>query len=152
MRWSSLDSAPTARIQCASVRSAARARWTASRSPATRGPNVAAAEEAYDRSSSCGFTSLVAYERSGARMLSNLHRNVIFRSSQVPALPISHQEPTAEGLWAALAKQCIDGGDREERLRCAGHPAQLDQQNGNMFHVEDSGDEHGGGDEGREAA
>jgi hypothetical protein len=71
----------------------------------------AAAEEAYDRSAACRFTSFVGYEwtatiGSGA----NLHHNVVFRNDKVPALPISFiEEGSPMGLWQALQKECIDG-------------------------------------------
>jgi hypothetical protein len=40
----------------------------------------------------------------------NHHRNVIFRNAVVPPLPISYiEQNTAQGLWAALRDQCIDG-------------------------------------------
>jgi hypothetical protein len=73
-----------------------------------------AAEEAYDRSPSCSFTTFIAYEWSGATVPGNewLHRNVIFRNSHVPALPISAiDQPTPEGLWGALTTACLDAGD-----------------------------------------
>lgn len=71
--------------------------------------HIAAAEAAYDRSDACEFTAFIGYEWSAARQLSNLHRNVIFRSSQVPAIPISHyEEPEAPGLWERLRNDCID--------------------------------------------
>lgn len=66
-----------------------------------------AAEAAYDRTEACSFTSFVGYEWSGATELSNLHRNVIFRSESVPELPIGYvTEPTASGLWRALDAEC----------------------------------------------
>jgi hypothetical protein len=69
----------------------------------------AAAEEYYDRTSACEFTTFVAYEWSGNTGQNNLHRNVIFRNDQVPGLPISYyEEPTAEGLWEQLISQCLD--------------------------------------------
>ncbi|MCC6521862.1 MAG: DUF3604 domain-containing protein [Polyangiaceae bacterium] len=72
----------------------------------------AAAEAAYDRSSSCNFTSFVAYEWSGSPGALNLHRNVIFRSHLAPALPVSYfEENEAEGLWARLHDGCLDRGD-----------------------------------------
>ena len=40
---------------------------------------IDAAEEAYDRSAECKFTSFVGYEYSGSPNNSNYHRNVIFR-------------------------------------------------------------------------
>jgi hypothetical protein len=70
----------------------------------------AAAEEFYDRTSACTFTTFVAYEWSGQPGGNNLHRNVIFRNAVVPALPTSYMEqPTPEGLWATLRTQCLDG-------------------------------------------
>ena len=42
------------------------------------------AEEAYDRSSSCSFTSFVGYEHSGTPDSNAYHRNVIFRNDRVP--------------------------------------------------------------------
>jgi len=69
----------------------------------------AAAEENYDRTSACTFTSFVAYEWSGNTNGDNLHRNVIFRNAEVPALPITYYEQwKPEGLWAQLQSQCLD--------------------------------------------
>ncbi len=70
----------------------------------------AAAEEFYDRTAACTFTSFVAYEWSGQPGGNNLHRNVIFRNADVPSLPISFmEEPTPRGLWDELQTQCKDG-------------------------------------------
>ena len=70
----------------------------------------AAAEQFYDRTSACAFTSFVAYEWSGQPGGNNLHRNVIFRNEVVPALPISFmEEPTPQGLWGQLEAQCLQG-------------------------------------------
>src|SRR5439155_881859 len=70
----------------------------------------AAAEEFYDRTAACTFTTFVAYEWSGQPGGNNLHRNVIFRNAVVPALPTSYMEqPTPQGLWATLQSQCVDG-------------------------------------------
>src|SRR6185295_9484396 len=69
-----------------------------------------AAEEFYDRTSTCGFTTFVAYEWSATPANKNLHRNVIFRNSVVPALPTSYMETqTPDGLWAALKQDCLAG-------------------------------------------
>lgn len=93
-----------------------------------------AAEAAYDRSAACSFTSFVAYEWSGARTLSNLHRNVIFRSERVPDIPASHfEEPDFWGLWRALKRDCIDGVVGCEVLAI---PHNTNWSNGNMFVVE----------------
>jgi len=69
----------------------------------------AAAEEFYDRSAACNLTTFVAYEWSGQPGGNNLHRNVIFRNTAVPALPTSYmEEPSPEGLWGALHGDCLD--------------------------------------------
>ncbi len=72
----------------------------------------AAAEEAYDRSAACRFTSFVGYEwTSGVDNGKNLHRNVIFRNERVPSLPISTMEtgPNAAQLWEQLERECVKG-------------------------------------------
>ncbi len=70
-----------------------------------------AAEEAYDRKASCGFTSFIAYEWTAIIEDGiNLHRNVIFRNEKVPNLPVSWVEtPTAADLWESLQRECVDG-------------------------------------------
>jgi len=72
-----------------------------------------AAEAAYDRSSDCGCTSFVAYEwTGGAGPGNNLHRNVIFRNSNVPELPISFIDGVElSQLYARLRGECTDSGD-----------------------------------------
>jgi hypothetical protein len=68
-----------------------------------------AAEEFYDRTAACSFTTFVAYEWSATPNGNNLHRNVIFRNDAVPPLPISYMErQTPQGLWAALHTDCLD--------------------------------------------
>ncbi len=72
----------------------------------------AAAEEAYDRSAACRFTSFVGYEWTGASGSRNLHRNVIFRNEHVPELPTTYyEEQTPQGLWAALRRDCLNRGN-----------------------------------------
>ena len=70
-----------------------------------------AAEEAYDRSAACRFTSFVAYEWTSSPKRGHLHRNVIFRNERVPELPISVMEtgPIAMNLWRGLDEGCRDG-------------------------------------------
>ncbi|MEP1472926.1 MAG: DUF3604 domain-containing protein [Halieaceae bacterium] len=68
-----------------------------------------AAEQHYDRSANCHFTTFVGYEWTGVRPASggNLHRNVVFRNAEVPELPISFiEQPYAEGLWRGLETHC----------------------------------------------
>lgn len=78
---------------------------------AARGPWRAmreAAEEAYDRTPACQFSSFVGYEwTKTVETASNLHRNVIFRNSVVPELPASAIDfPTPRALWDALDSEC----------------------------------------------
>jgi hypothetical protein len=66
-----------------------------------------AAENAYDRTAACSFTSLIAYEWTGATGVSNLHRNVIFRDDRVPDKPVTYFDaPTAAELWQKLDSEC----------------------------------------------
>ena len=70
-----------------------------------------AAQDAHDWSSDCSFTSLVGYEYTNTRDVSNLHRNVIFRSDTVPQLPVTHFEaPTPLELWRGLDAACQEAG------------------------------------------
>jgi hypothetical protein len=48
-----------------------------------------AAEQAYDRSSECTFTSFVAYENSSSPLGNTWHRNVIFRNDRVVERPVT---------------------------------------------------------------
>ncbi len=70
-----------------------------------------AAEEAYDRSDRCRFTSFVGYEWTATvEDGMNLHRNVLFRNERVPPLPISWVDtPNAVDLWDRLEAECIEG-------------------------------------------
>jgi len=71
-----------------------------------------AAEAAYDRTSACEMTTFIAYEWSGSRDLSNLHRNVLFRSSQVPPSPFSRFDAkTPHSLLTRLQAECRDAID-----------------------------------------
>ena len=73
-----------------------------------------AAEENYDRSAACSFTSFVGYEYTDAPEHKNLHRNVIFRNDRVTNRPISTYETVMRNfpeLWYQLRNQCIEGGE-----------------------------------------
>ena len=66
-----------------------------------------AAEDAYDRTSACTFTTFVGYEYTGLPSLSNYHRNVIFRNANVTELPVTYYEaPLDSALWAQLNASC----------------------------------------------
>lgn len=68
-----------------------------------------AAEEFYDRTSACTFTTFPAYEWTNNLDGYNLHRNIIFRNAEVPSLPTSYyEEPLVEGLFSALETDCLD--------------------------------------------
>ena len=68
------------------------------------------AEEAYDRTSDCRFTTFVGYEYTGTPRSNNYHRNVIFRNDKVPEHAISYIEsPTDVDLWDQLTEQCLKG-------------------------------------------
>lgn len=70
-----------------------------------------AAEEAYDRSSDCTFTSFVAYENTSTPLLNNWHRNVIFRNDRVVKQPVNaidmavvvNTDPTKEPVDTLMA-------------------------------------------------
>jgi hypothetical protein len=70
-----------------------------------------AAEEAYDRSSACSFTSFVGYEWSGNPDGAMIHRNVVFRNERVPELPATYiEERSGEALWRQLRAGCLEAG------------------------------------------
>ncbi len=70
-----------------------------------------AAEDAYDRTDDCRFTTFVGYEWTGSPGANNLHRNVIFRNRSVPRTPVSYIEtPTPDQLWTALERDCLSTG------------------------------------------
>jgi len=73
-----------------------------------------AAEDHYDRSADCAFTTFVGYEYTDAPDFRNMHRNVIFRNERVTPTALSvyatgsYQFPR---LWQLLREQCIEGGE-----------------------------------------
>jgi hypothetical protein len=92
----------------------------------------AAAEEAYDRTSRCSFTSFIAYEMTSTPLGQNWHRNVIFRNDRVVPRPITAIDlarepnpdpntvpprqivpggPDIQKLWDGLRTQCLEAGN-----------------------------------------
>ena len=67
------------------------------------------AEDAYDRSADCSFTSFIGYEWTASiGSGQNLHHNVIFRNEQVPDNALSWIEtPSQVSLWDYLDKECL---------------------------------------------
>jgi hypothetical protein len=90
-----------------------------------------AAEDTYDRTSSCAFTPFVAYEWTGIPGASNLHRNVMFRNAHVPSLPASYiEQPTPQKLWLELKRSCLD---TLEGCDVIAIPHNTNESNGNKF-------------------
>src|SRR5258706_4843587 len=70
-----------------------------------------AAEEFYDRTAGCTFTTFPGYEWTNNLSGFNLHRNIIFRNADVPAIPTSYYEkPKLEDLFTALETDCLNAG------------------------------------------
>jgi len=70
-----------------------------------------AAEENYDRSAECSFTTFVGYEYTEAFDQNNMHRNVIFRNTVVTDKPISVYDTGRDSfpsLWQQLRNNCTD--------------------------------------------
>ncbi len=70
-----------------------------------------AAEQYYDRSEACAFTTFVGYEYTDAPNYSNLHRNVIYRNDQVTETAISTYDTGSRNypdLWRRLREECVD--------------------------------------------
>ncbi len=96
----------------------------------------AAAEAAYDTAPACGFTSFIAYEWTAHPLGAHLHRNVIFRNSEVPELPISFLDaPLREELWQGLRDECLDAGTGCDVLAIPHNP---NQSQGQAFLPENS--------------
>jgi hypothetical protein len=92
-----------------------------------------AAADAYDRTAACGFTSFVAYEYTGTKAVSTLHRNVIFRNDHVPFPTSVFEQPTAQGLWTELRTTCATGDADCDVLAI---PHNSNESNGKMFLIE----------------
>jgi len=73
-----------------------------------------AAEDHYDRSSNCSFTTFVGYEYTDAPNFANLHRNVIFRNERVTETAISTHDTGSRNfpeLWRRLKQECLEGDE-----------------------------------------
>ena len=94
----------------------------------------AAADEAYDRSSSCRFTAFKAYEYTATPELSKVHRNIIFRNDAVIDLPIAYADvPDAYDMWDALREQCLRAGTGCDVVSI---PHNSNLSNGRMFQID----------------
>jgi len=92
-----------------------------------------AAEQAYDRTSACTFTSFVGYEYTSARQTSTRHRNVIFANERVPYPTTYFEQQHPQGLWAELEAGCRDAASGCDVLAI---PHNSNESNGTMFAVE----------------
>lgn len=74
----------------------------------------AAAEQFYDRTDACRFTTFIGYEHTPSPLGRHRHRNVIFRNQHVPPIALSHLDTlpggVPQGLWNALDAQCLQAG------------------------------------------
>jgi hypothetical protein len=79
------------------------------------------------------FTTFPAFEWSSAPGGANLHRNIIYRSATVPAIPMSSLDiPREEALWAWLAEHAAKGS------RALALPHNSNASKGLMFPDKDS--------------
>jgi hypothetical protein len=91
---------------------------------------VAAAERHYEPGR---FTTLVGFEWTSAVNLANLHRNVVFRGTDVPELPYSSTESLRpEDLWAYMEAARSNGSD------VLAIPHNANKSDGLMFKLVDS--------------
>ena len=98
---------------------------------------IAAAERWNDTSSECRFSALVGFEYSMTPELTKIHRNVIFRSAEVPDYPISWAHaPTPWELWRRLQRDCIDSIAGCDALTI---PHNSNLSNGRLFEIEYGG-------------
>lgn len=104
---------------------ASRSRWQ---------QTIAAAERWNDNTDDCQRTAFIGYEYSSYRLAANLHRNVIFRNSAVPALPVSYIEAPREWeLWRLLKEGCKESASGCDVLAI---PHNSNISNGRMFNVD----------------
>ena len=71
---------------------------------------IKAAEDAYDRSADCTFTSFIGYEYTRAPNAQHMHRNTIFKNADVPERPATHMShPLTHLLLESFEKECRVG-------------------------------------------
>ncbi|MEM7662580.1 MAG: DUF3604 domain-containing protein [Pseudomonadota bacterium] len=68
---------------------------------------IDAAEEAYDKTPGCSFTSLVGYEYTRSPSGMHMHRNTIFKNAEVPDYPANYIDyPSLPALIGKLETEC----------------------------------------------
>ena len=81
----------------------------------------------------CEFTALIGYEWTATPQGRHWHRNVIFRSDQVPEQPFDYiRYPSVERLWSALAEHCRP----EDGCDALAIPHNINWTDGGTFDVE----------------
>lgn len=92
-----------------------------------------AAEQHYDRSADCSFTTFHGYEYSNSAGQSKIHRNIIYRNELVPELPVSSlEEPDPFGLWEKMDVLCGGQGSACEAISIPHNP---NVSNGRTFRI-----------------
>ncbi|MAV75531.1 MAG: hypothetical protein CL691_02770 [Cellvibrionales bacterium] len=95
------------------------------------------AEQHDDKSDSCEFTAFIGYEwTGGTKTGANLHRNVVFRNAEVPSLPVSWVDGSAQYLWQTLESQCDSTDSGCEALTI---PHNSNISSGFMFNLDNDG-------------
>jgi hypothetical protein len=91
------------------------------------------AEEFYDRSEACRFTTFHAWEYSRSTGSSKIHRNVILRNEIGPELPFSWIDtPDEESLRAKLRDLCLESGSGCDAIAIPHNP---NLSNGHQFSI-----------------
>jgi hypothetical protein len=99
---------------------------------------IGAAEAAVDPTDACTFSSLIGYEWSATPEVSNLHRNVLFRTGVVSPIPVStFDAPTPADLWRALDSLCVSHWGCD----VLAIPHNPNQSNGHLFPLDFAGTE-----------
>lgn len=94
---------------------------------------IDAAQQHYDRSRACGFTSFIGYEWTGMPDGQKIHRNIVFRNNLHQSVPTNYIDtPTAEGLFRAIESECLDRGDGCEAIAI---PHNSNVSNGLLFQL-----------------
>ena len=96
---------------------------------------IRSAEQAYDKSPACSFTSFVGYEYTRAPNAQHMHRNTIFKNAEVPDRPASFvTHPNYYGLLSSFEQECrlgIEGCD------VISIPHNSNISGGNSFNIRD---------------
>ncbi len=91
------------------------------------------AEAAYDRTETCAFSSFVGYEYTRSPSGMHMHRNTIFRNTDVPDRPGNYiDDPTLPDLLTKLERDCRAGIEACDAISI---PHNSNLSGGNAFNV-----------------